>query len=133
MPLSLSPAADMLATIRDYLETEVLPGLRDDKWFNVKVSCNMLAVIERELRLGPGADAEGAARLAALTGMHGTLAAMNRSLAAAIRDGRIAIDDPDLLDHLRRTTADALRINNPQWLGPATRTDPVRTSDAGSG
>jgi len=116
MPVSLSPAADVLATIRDYLETQVLPSLRDDIWFNVKVSCNMLATVERELRLGPAADADEAVRLAALTGAGGALEEMNRALARAIRDGSIASDDPDLLDHLRRTTVDALRINNPRWL-----------------
>lgn len=133
MPLSLSPAADILATIRDYLEKEILPGLRDDKWFSTKISCNMLAVIARELRLGPVADAEEAARLAALTGMNGTLETLNRSLAQGIRDGSIAIDDPDLLDHLRRTTADALRINNPQWLSSPARTVPLRKPDEASG
>ena len=56
MPMPLSPAPDMLATIRDYLEKEILPALRDDKWFNVKVAINLLATIERELRLGPAAD-----------------------------------------------------------------------------
>ncbi len=133
MPLSLSPAADMLATIRDYLEKQILPSLRDDRWFNVKVSCNMLAVVERELRLGPEADAEEAARLAALSGMEGTLEDMNRWLARAIRDGRIAMDDPALLDHLRRTTAASLRVNNPQWLSPPSRAEPFRTGDEGSG
>ena len=116
MPLSLSPAADMLATIREYLETAVMPTLRDDVRFNVRVSCNMLAMIERELRLGPAADADEAARLAALTGSEGTLTEMNSALALAIRHGSVAADDPKLLDHLRRTTADALRINNPRWL-----------------
>jgi hypothetical protein len=116
MPLSLSPAADMLATIRDYVETEILPKLRDDKWFNLKIACNMLATVERELRLGPQANAEEAARLADLTNSRGTLEELNRLLAEAIRYGKIAVDDPGLLDHLARTTADALRINNPQWL-----------------
>lgn len=116
MPLSLSPAPDMLATIRDYLEQEILPELRDDKWFNVKVAANMLAMIERELRLGPQADAEERARLAELLGIPGPLEELNRALAQAIRGGDIAPDDPRLLDHLRRTTADALAINNPRWL-----------------
>ena len=116
MPLSLSPAPDMLATIRAYLEQEILPGLRDDKWFTVKVATNMLATVERELRQGPAADAAEQARLAAITGAEGTLVELNRALADAIRDGKIAVDDPRLIDHLRRTTADALAINNPQWL-----------------
>jgi hypothetical protein len=116
MPLSLSPAPDMLAAIRDYLETEILPGLGDDKWFNVKVGVNMLAMVERELRLGPAANEAERTRLAALLGTTGTLEEMSRALGLAIRDGKIAPNDPRLLDHLRQTTADALRINNPQWL-----------------
>ena len=116
MPLSLSPAPDMLATIRDYLEREILPGLADDKWFNLKVACNMLAMIERELRQGPGANAAELARLEELLGRTGTLEEMNRALAEAIRAGSVAFDDRRLLDHLRRSTADALSINNPGWL-----------------
>jgi hypothetical protein len=116
MPLSLSPAPEMLATIRDYLEREILPGLRDDKWFNLRIACNMLAMIERELTQGPAANAAELARLKELLGGAGTLEAMNRALAEAIRAGRFALDDPRLLDHLRRSTADALAINNPAWM-----------------
>ncbi|HUH83349.1 MAG TPA: DUF6285 domain-containing protein [Stellaceae bacterium] len=114
--MPLSPAPDLLATIRDYLEKEILPTLVDDKWFNVKVAVNLLATIERELRLGPEANAAERARLAALLGTSGTLEELNRALALAIREGRIALDDPALLEHLRQTTADTLSINNPQWL-----------------
>jgi len=116
MPMPLAPAPDVLATIRDYLETEILPALRDDKWFNVKIAINLLATIERELRLGPEADEHERARLTTLLGAAGTLEELNRALALAIRESGIALDDPRLLDHLRETTADALRINNPQWL-----------------
>jgi hypothetical protein len=49
--------------------------------------------------------------------MDGTLTENNRLLAEAIRDGRISSDDPRLIEHLRSTVADALRINNPKWLG----------------
>jgi hypothetical protein len=116
MPLSLSPAADMLATIREYVEREILPALRDDKWFNMRVAANMLATIERELRLAPAADEAERARLADLLDTNGTLEELNRALATAIREGKMTIDDPRLLEHLRLSTADALRINNPQWL-----------------
>jgi Domain of unknown function (DUF6285) len=124
MPLSLSPAPDMLATIRAYLEGEILPSLEGEKWFNLRVSLNMLAMVERELRLAPAANEAERGRLAALLGSEGTLETLNRMLVAAIRERKIAADDPRLHDHLRQTTADALRINNPQWLAndePATR------------
>ncbi len=80
----------------------------------------MLAMIERELRLGPELDAAETRRLEALTGSEGTLRALNEALARSIRSGAVALDDPRLLDHLRRTAADALRINNPRWLAPKT-------------
>ena len=63
MPMSQPAAPEMLAVIRDYLEATLLPGLRDDQWFNVKVAINMLAIVERELRLAPAADAAERARL----------------------------------------------------------------------
>jgi hypothetical protein len=116
MPMSHPSAPEMLAVIREYLEATILPELRDDKWFNVKVAANMLATIERELRLGPAANAEEIARLEAITGARGSLDELNRVLAARIRDGSIKGSDPGVLDHLRTATADALRINNPAWL-----------------
>jgi len=106
----------MLAVIRDYLEATILPTLKDDKWFNVKVAANMLASVERELRLGPAANAAEIARLERITGTEGPLDKLNRVLAARIRDGQIKSDDATVLDHLRQSTADALKINNPAWL-----------------
>jgi len=74
-------------------------------------------LIVLDARLGPDTEAAAISRLAALTGATGSLDDLTRALALAIREGRIALDDPALLAHLRRTTDDALRINNPQWLG----------------
>jgi len=116
MPSSLPSAADLLAVIREFLEVEILPAVADDKRFNVRVSINLLATVERELRLGPAAAAAENARLTALTGVSGPLTEQNRLLTEAVRDGRIAGDDPRLLEHLRSTLADALRINNPKWI-----------------
>jgi hypothetical protein len=116
MPASLPPAPDILAVVREFLDTQIIPAVSDDKRFNVRVSVNLLAALERELRLGPAADSEEAVTLGELTGVDGSLADKNRSLAEAIRAGQIAIDDPRLLEHLRATVKDALRINNPKWL-----------------
>lgn len=109
---------DLLAIVRAYLETEILQdsNLTDDKRFNVRIAVNLLATAERELRLGPAAIAAEADRLTALVGAEGSIEAKNQRLARAIREQTVAIDDPQLLDHLRRTIADALRINNPKWL-----------------
>ena len=119
MPSSLPSAPDLLAVVREFLEADVLSaaGLDEDKRFNVRVAVNLLATVERELRLGPEAEAAEAVRLAALVPERGSVMEKNRLLARAVREGTMASDDPQLLDHLRRTIIDTLRINNPRWLG----------------
>jgi hypothetical protein len=116
MPSSLPTAPDILAVVREFLETQIVPAVADDQRFNVRVAVNLLATVERELLLGPAADAAEAVRLAGLTGIEGPLAENNRRIAEAIRRGDLAFDDPQLLDHLRSTVKDSLRINNPKWL-----------------
>jgi|SRR5215472_14878063 len=118
MSTSINPAPDLLAVVREFLEADVLsdPGLADAKRFNIRVAINLLATAERELRLGPSANAAEADRLTALVGAEGSIEEKNRRLARSIREGVLAGDDPQLLDHLHRTIVDALRINNPKWL-----------------
>src|SRR5262245_65341096 len=118
MPLNFSSAPDLLAIVRDFLEWDILrgPGLNDEKRFNIRVAVNLLATAERELRLGPAANAAEDKRLSEFVGAEGSLEDKNRRLALAIREGALAGDDPRLLDHMGRTTVEALRINNPKWL-----------------
>lgn len=118
MPTSLTPVPDLIAVVREFLESDILrdPDLGDDKRFNIRVAVNLLAAAERELRLGPAANAAEADGLAVLVGLQGSIEEKNRRLARSIRDGAVASDDPQMLDHLHRTIVDALRINNPKWL-----------------
>lgn len=118
MPACKPDAPALLDAALDYLERELLPTLSGYHRFQLRVTVNVLAQVRRELALAPAqADAERA-RLAALLGHAGDRDALNRELAAAIRAGAIALDDPALLDHLRRSLIEALRINNPRWLDP---------------
>jgi hypothetical protein len=119
MPSSLPSAPDLLAVVREFLENDILPaaGLDDDKRFNVRVAVNLLATVERELRLGPESDAAEAERLATLVNGGDSIAEKNRLLAQAIREGALATNHPQLLDHIRRTLVETLRINNPKWIG----------------
>ncbi len=120
MPISLASTPDLLAVVREFLETDLAqdPGISDAKRFHIRVAINLLATVERELRLGPAANAAEAERLTALVGADGSLEEKNRRLSRAIREGAVPSDDPQVLDHLYRTLVDALRINNPKWLDP---------------
>jgi len=118
MPTSLTPAADLIAVVVDFLEADILRdlALSEDKRFNLRVALNLLATAERELCLGPAANAAEGDRLTALVGAEGSIEERNRRLARAIREGVLACGNPQLLDHLHRTLVDALQINNPKWL-----------------
>lgn len=118
MPQSRPVAPDLLAVVREWLDREVLPSLADDKKFNLRVAINVLATVERELRLGPVLEQAEADRLAALLGDGGTLAELNAALSAEIRAGKRGLDDPALVDHIRRSIDAALAINNPRWSPP---------------
>jgi hypothetical protein len=118
VPLSRPPAADLVEAVRDFLEREILPTLAGDRQFHCRVAINVLAIVRRELELGPALDAAEHDRLRRLLGQDGSLAELNSRLAALIRSGVLDSSRPDLLDHLRRTMVGALQINNPRWLGP---------------
>jgi len=116
MPSSRPVATDLLDVVRDYLSKEIAPQLPDYHRFQLRIADRLLEIVSRELRHAGAFDGEEAQRLAALLGRDGAITDLNAELCARIRDGRIAIDDPALLAHLRRTTEDALRINTPKWL-----------------
>jgi len=117
MPASKPSAPALLDAAIDYLERELLPTLGGYHRFQCRVTVNVLAQVRRELVLAPAqADAERA-RLVSLLGHPGERDELSRELAARIRAGEFALDDPALLEHLRRSLVEALRINNPKWIG----------------
>jgi hypothetical protein len=117
MPASKPDAAALLDAAIDYLERELMPTLGGYHRFQSRVTINVLAQVRRELALGPAqADAERD-RLTGLLGRAGDRDELSRELARRIRAGELALDDPALLDHLRRSLIEALRINNPRWIG----------------
>lgn len=121
MPASRPDAPALLDAAIDYLERELLPTLSGYHRFQSRVAINVLAQVRRELALAPAHAEAERARLAALLGDAGERGrdALSRELAARIRAGDFALDDPALLDHLRRSLVEALEINNPRWLAPA--------------
>jgi Domain of unknown function (DUF6285) len=111
-------APEFLAAIADFLREEATPALdRADPrlGFQMRVVVNSLAILEREWRLGPAADAREAGRLRSLLGHDGTLEELNRELARQLRAGARDETDAALMEHLEATTADKIAIANPRW------------------
>jgi hypothetical protein len=99
----------LIAEARRTLEAGVAPG------FPQKVVANALGIAQRELDKGPALAEEERRRLVGLLGLDGDLPALNAALAAAIREGAIALDAPALVDHLIRTTVAKLAIDQPAY------------------
>ena len=107
----------LVAAVRDFLERTALPELHGHSAFLARVAANALAIVERELALGAGQDAAERERLSALLGGDGPLEAQNRALCREIRAGRIGLDTPGLLEHLRATTLAKLAVDQPGYSG----------------
>lgn len=113
-------AADLLDAVRGHLSDQVAPvlaGLASGEsgsdgraGFQLKVAVNALALVEREVRLGPSTMERAAGHLARL-GMDD-----ERALAEALRDGRRDGGDDETADAVRALVVDRLRIANPSWL-----------------
>ena len=99
-----------------YLEGELMPTLSGYHRFQTRVTVNVLAQVRRELALAAEQEARERERLQALLGHEGSRDVLSRELARRIRSGAIALDDPALVDHLRQSLLEALRINNPKWV-----------------
>jgi len=106
----------LLEAAIEYLRTELLPTLEGYHSFQTRVTINALGMIMRGLREGAALDEAETARLAEMLGSKGERDTLNSMLAARIRNGDIALDDPGLRQHIRRSLEEALQVNNPKWL-----------------
>ena len=88
------PRADeLLATVAEVLEREIVPALSGPAQHHARVAANLVAIVERELRLGPDASAREVETLRRLLGVaDGGLDELRTRLAGELRSG--LADDP---------------------------------------
>jgi Domain of unknown function (DUF6285) len=115
--------AELIEAVREFLTDEVRPATTGRVAFLARVAANVLAIVERELELGPAVAAEHRERLARL-GMTD-----DAELAAQIRAG--ALDDriDDVVGVLRASSLARVRIANPRWLTPEDAAGPETTTE----
>lgn len=122
MPIDRPTPAELLAAVRTHLTENVAPLLDGQPAFHLRVATNALAIVERTLAEGGEMDRAELARLEALLGEGGDLVALNRRLAAKIESGALGNELRDqkeaVLEHLRQTALDKLRLANPRYLVP---------------
>lgn len=110
MPHDSPTSTQLLEAVREWIEADVMTSTRPPSRFHARVAANLLAIVEREIELGPEQAARHADRLDRL-GLADDVA-----LAAAIRSGRL----DDRLDLVRElvwdSVRDKLRVANPAYL-----------------
>jgi hypothetical protein len=116
MPKATPAAPDLLDTVREFMERDLLPVVSGDLRFQCRVAINVLGIVVRELDLAPVQREAESHRLALLLGHEESIDELNRELARRIREGEMGEETPGLLDHLRATSVEALRIDNPKWI-----------------
>ena len=103
-------AAQLVEAVREWLERDVLTSTTGRVQFHTRVAMNVLAMVERELALGPDQRAAHAVRLADLG------VADDRELARAIREGRLDDRMSDVVTAVRATVVDKLKVANPGYF-----------------
>lgn len=109
-PHDVPTAGELVEAVREWIERDVLTATEGRLSFHARVAVNMLAMVERELDLGPEQARRHAERLAAL-GLPDDAA-----LAAAIRSGDLDDRLPEVRDMVRASVEDKLRVANPRYL-----------------
>lgn len=120
-------ATELLAIVTEVINDEIVPALTGPAQHHARVAANIVAIVERELRLAPDLDAAERERIGALLDIdpdhdERDLAALRSALAEQLRAG--AADDPPASDAtwaaLMESVRADLRIARPghdTWQG----------------
>jgi len=103
-------ASELVEAVREMLQDEVMAGTEGRVRFQARIGANVLAMVERELLLGPSQAAAHQERLLALG------VADDAELAAAIRAGSLGLPGDQVLAAVAASVADALAVSNPDWF-----------------
>lgn len=109
----MTKATELLALLREFLADRVQPRLDSYPAFENRIASNLLALLEREVRLAPALN-ELDVELAQNHALGG--GDVPRELALALRDGRLSTD-PGLRRDLVRRALLHLAIDNPRYSG----------------
>jgi hypothetical protein len=106
---------ELLDAVAEFMGKELMPRLSGRVAFHTRIAINVLAIVRREMTLGPAAGVREAARLAELLGTEGDAEALTYALCERIAHGEIDANDPKLIEHLWATTMDTVAIDQPNY------------------
>ncbi len=111
IPHDVPTAQQLVESVREWLERDVMPGTQGRLQFHARVAVNVLAMVERELAVGVAQAAAHQARLEQLG------CADDAELAALIRAGSLDDRLPEVRELVWASVRDKLSVANPKYLG----------------
>jgi len=112
IPHDAPTSAELLESVREWLDREVIPSSDGRMRFHARVAGNILGMVEREIEFGQTHEVEHRARLERLG------VADDSALAAAIRAGEFADRAEELRTELMDSVLDKLAVANPRYISP---------------
>jgi len=109
-PHDVPTAAQLVESVREWLQNDVLTSTTGRVQFHSRVAINVLAMVERELAVGGRHLADHATRLASLG------VTSDVELSAAIRSGSLDARIDDVVEAVRASVVDKLSVANPAHL-----------------
>lgn len=109
-PHDVPTAQQLVEAVREWLERDVMAGTTGRLQFHTRVAVNVLAMVERELQLGPTQAQVHRDRLAQLG------CSDDAELARKIREGELDDRLPEVRELVWATVRDKLTVANPKYL-----------------
>jgi hypothetical protein len=103
-------AGELLEAAREFLVDQVMPATDPATSFHTRVAANVLAIVERELALGPAQEARY------VEGLRTFGVASSAGLAAAVAEGDLDGDVDRLTRFLATAVRDQLLVANPRHV-----------------
>lgn len=117
MPTDRPTAVEILQAIDGFLQDKVAPQLDPHSQFHLKVTRNLLGLLQREWEQRDDFRHAELQRLQSLLDNDSAdLDALNRELCEGIRSGTLGMENPTLKHHLQATARAKLAIDNPRYL-----------------
>ena len=106
---------DLIASIIEFLENDVIQELKGQKRFHAHVAKNSLNIVLRQLKLEEVSSEKEKDRLSKILKTDKTIKEMNKILCSKIDNNNIDIDNNELIDHLFKTIMEKLEIDQPNY------------------
>lgn len=103
-------AQQLIESVREWLQTDVLPQVEGRLQFHTRVAVNVLAMVERELELGRDQNMNYATGLAAFQ------CSSEAELAEKIRTGALLSQEAEVEEFVMNSVIEKLRVANSKYL-----------------